>query len=98
MELTVPFEDNMEIAAELKRTKYEQLVEETKKSHWNTMIWTVEVGCRGFSGSSLSRFIKELGYGGKEKAKIIKKVEAEAENASHMLWNWSHMKEWGNSE
>ena len=97
MELTVPFEDNMEIAAELKKTKYEELAEETKKSNWNTVVWTVEVGCRGFSGSSLLRFLKELGYNGKKRTQIIKKVEAEAENASHMIWNWSHMQEWGNS-
>ena len=98
MELTVPLEDRIEISAELKKSKYEQLITESAKSKWKTIIYTVEVGCRGFAASSLSYFLKDLGYVGKEKTKIIKKVEYEAERASNNIWNWSHMKTWGTEE
>ena len=98
MELTVPLEDRIEISAELKKSKYEQLITESAKSNWKTNIYTVEVGCRGFAASSLSYFLKDLGYVGKEKTKIIKKVEYEAERASNNIWNWSHMKTWGTEE
>ena len=95
MELTVPLEERVELSAEMKKSKYEELISESAKSRWKTTIYTVEVGCRGFAANSLSNFLKDLGYRGKEKTNIIKKVELEAEKASNRIWNWSHMKQWG---
>ena len=48
MELTVPNEDRVEVANEMKRMKYATLQVEGKKRGWTVEIWAVEVGCRGF--------------------------------------------------
>ena len=95
MELTVPGEDGVEAAAHRKKTNYAPIVERSNRNGYRTSLWTVEVGCKGFAASSLSRFLKDMGYIGKRKSLICKKVEEIAEDASHKLWSWSHMKVWG---
>ena len=97
-ELTIPLEERMEVSAEMKKSKYEELISESARSRWKTTVYTVEVGCRGFAANSLSIFLKDLGFTGKEKTNIIKKVELEAEKASNMVWNWSHVQQWGSEE
>ena len=95
VELTVPTEDRIEISGEIKQTKYAELLESMKSNGWKARIWTVEVGCRGFAARSVLQFLKDIGYDGRKKKMIIKKIEEVAEQASHKIWNWSHAKAWG---
>ena len=95
VELTVPTEERIEIAGETKRLKYEKIVIEGKKNGWRVRCWAVEVGCRGFPAVSMSGFLKDLGYTGREKRKIVEKLGSTAESASRSLWKASHYKEWG---
>ena len=95
IELTVPTEERVEIAGELKRSKYEILSSEGMKNGWRVKCWAVEVGCRGFPAVSMSRLFKELGMKGSERKKVTEKLGNIAEEASRSLWKASHHKNWG---
>ena len=98
VELTVPNEDRIEVSGELKRLKYEQIAQEGRKNGWRVRIWAVEIGCRGFPAVSMSTFLKDIGYRGGMKKKVIEKMSKVAEEASHSLWKASHYKSWGGKD
>ena len=95
MELTVPNEERVEVANEMKRTKYATLQVEGKKRGWTVQVWAVEVGCRGFPAGSMAKFLKDLGISGEKKKAILRKVGESAERASRWLWRCSSRLEWG---
>ena len=90
VELTVPMEDRIEVSGELKRNKYERIVSEGRQNGWKVRCWGVEVGCRGFPATSMSSFLKAIGYPGGERKKVVEKIGSIAENASKSLWHASH--------
>ena len=47
-ELTVSWEEYITLANEKKRSKYQQMVEQSQQKSWKIYYDTVEVGCRGF--------------------------------------------------
>ncbi|XP_078619211.1 uncharacterized protein LOC144886452 [Branchiostoma floridae x Branchiostoma japonicum] len=65
VELTVPWEENMQSAYERKKLKDPDLTDESKQSGWKVLLYPVEVGCRGFPGSSLARFYREMAIANK---------------------------------
>ena len=93
VELTVPMEDRIEISGELKRNKYEKIVTEGRQNGWKVRCWSVEVGCRGFPAISMSAFLKDIGYPGGQRKKVVEKIGNIAENASKSLWKASHYKQ-----
>ena len=96
IELTCPTEDRVEISSELKRTKYEDdLAKAAKMKGWNTLIYTVEVGCRGFPARSMVKMLKEIGYKGRQKKMILRKLGTIAEECSLTIWKSSHFRSWG---
>ena len=95
IELTVPTEERIEIAGELKRAKYEVLVSEGRRNGWHVRCWAVEIGCRGFPAVSMSRLLKELGFVGGERRKMMEKLGGLAEEASRSIWRASHYTNWG---
>ena len=97
IELTVPSEERIEIAGELKMTKYAILQEEGKKNGWKVRLWAIEVGCRGFPAASMSTYLKDIGVEGGERRKQLKKLGEVAESGSRSIWGWSHYKNWGSS-
>ena len=96
VELTVPSEERVEVSGELKKLKYEELAQEARLNGWGVRVWAVEVGCRGFPASSMASFLKDIGYQGAQKKKILEDIGKEAENASHSLWKASFFEKWGN--
>ena len=74
IELTVPNEERIEVSGEIKRMKYEPIVQEGRKNGWSVRIWAVQVGCRGFPAVSMSTFFKDLGYKGAEKKRAIERI------------------------
>ena len=94
VELTVPNENRIEVSGEIKRLKYEPIVQEGRRNGWRVKVWAVEVGCRGFPAVSMSSFFKDLGYRGSEKTRAIGRLSKAAEEASHSLWRASHFKQW----
>ena len=95
IELTVPNEDRIEISGEIKKAKYEAIEVEGRQKGWRVRIWAVEVGCRGFPASSMTSFLKEIGYKGKERKRVLDEIGQTAESATHSIWKWSQMKNWG---
>ena len=95
MELTVPNEDRVEVANELKRRKYATLQVEGKKRGWTVEIWAVEVGCRGFPASSMAKFLKDIGISGEKRRGILRKVGEAAERSSKWLWRCNSRLDWG---
>ena len=95
IELTVPSEERIEVSGEIKKTKYEAIAIDGRQKGWRVRIWAVEVGCRGFPASSMASFLKEIGYRGKEGKRVIEEISKAAEMASHSIWKWSQIKNWG---
>ena len=94
VELTVPSEDRTEVSGELKRSKYERIAQEGKQKGWRVRIWAAEVGCRGYPAVSLSNFMKEIGYQGRQKKIEINNIGKTAELASQSIWKAIHFKNW----
>ncbi|KAJ8415032.1 hypothetical protein AAFF_G00007300 [Aldrovandia affinis] len=95
IELTVPWEEGLEAAYERKMAKYADLVAECRESGWSVRMYPVEVGARGFVGSSTSRLLRDLGLRGARLSKSTKELSEEAEKASHWLWLRRRDKTWG---
>ena len=86
IELTVLWEENIEVASERKLEKYQELVEQCKVNKWWTASYPIEVGCRGFAGRSVCRVLSCLGMIGGKKRRAIRAISESAENASRWLW------------
>ena len=95
VELTVPYEDRMEVAHELKRSKYQELKESCERNNWSVAIWPVEVGVRGFISSSIYQVLKALAITGKKRKECIKAMSKEAERCSRILWSMHRVPNWG---
>ena len=95
VELTVPWEGGLEAAYERKRAKYSDLAAECREAGWKTVICPVEVGCRGFVGSSTARLLRDMGCTGAAHRKAMKELAEEAEKGSFWLWLRRKQKSWG---
>ena len=76
----------MEEASECKELRYADLASETTQRGWNTKVYPVEVGCRGFVASSTIRLLKDLGIHSQALRNTIKSVSEEAERSSRWIW------------
>lgn len=95
VELTVPWEGGLEAAHERKRAKYSDLAAECREAGWRAVTYPVEVGCRGFVGSSTSRLLRDMGATGIRHRKAMKELAEEAERGSYWLWLRRKAKNWG---
>ena len=95
IELTVPSEEQVELSGELKKAKYEELRREGERKGWKVRLWTVEVGCRGFPAASMAAFLKDIGIGGGERSRSLKRIGEAAERCSKAIWSWSCIPGWG---
>ena len=86
VELTVPWEDRIDEAHELKRAKYEPILSDAQRNGWTTHNFPIEVGCRGFAGRSITRLLKSLGMQAREVKKACLSISAVAERCSKWLW------------
>lgn len=51
----------MEVAFERKKEKNTELSSACSQAGWRAFVCPVEVGCRGYTGTSTQRFLKSLG-------------------------------------
>ncbi|XP_063051962.1 major histocompatibility complex class I-related gene protein-like [Engraulis encrasicolus] len=84
VELTVPWEEGCEEAYERKATKYQQLAQDCRDKGWQTWLFPVEVGCRGFPSRSAWNFFSAIGLDERSKKKTVRRMGEEAEH-SHSL-------------
>ena len=86
VELTVPWEANLETAYERKREKYEPLRAECEDRGWVCKVLPVEVGCRGYIARSITSYLRGIGLTGREQRKATKELQLAAETASSWIW------------
>ena len=85
MELTVPYENRIEVSKEMKREKYQKIVDAGESKGWKVTLWTVEVACRGFPGISLIDYLRDIGFSGAERTKQLKWMGEIAQSASNFI-------------
>ena len=61
IELTVPWESRIDEAYERKKLKYSELRDDCRDKGWYVWCYPVEVGCRGFVGTSTIRALRQIG-------------------------------------
>lgn len=62
---------------------------------WRAFIYPVEVGCKGYTGTSTQRFLKSLGITGSKLRKTLKDLAEEGEQGTIWLWLRRKDKVWG---
>lgn len=87
VELTVPWEEGCEEAAERKKAKYQQLVQDCRDKGWMAWLMTVEVGCRGFPAQSARNLLTKVGLRGHLRKAAIRRLGEASERASCWLWH-----------
>ena len=86
VELTVPWEERVDEAYEIKKTKYEDLANICRDRGWKTWIFPVEVGCRGFPSQSVWKMMGAAGIKGRTRKSAVHVLGKAAERASSWLW------------
>ena len=72
VELTVPYESRMEEAHTYKMEKYLNLTKELRDAGYKAVVMPVEVGARGFIGSSVYDLLTKLSICGNKRTKALK--------------------------
>ena len=90
IELTVPWEDNMEWAFERKAARYAELKGQCEDKGWQCCVAPIEVGCRGFVSRSVLSLLKRLGLRSKATQQLVKSLQESAESSSSWIWLGRH--------
>ena len=86
VELTVPHEDNISSMHGRKDNRYEALVGECEEAGWKSTHSPVEVGCRGFIGTGITKWMRVAGLCPKKENISTKALQQTVEKASHWIW------------
>ena len=86
VELTVPYENRMEEAHAFKEEKYQDLRRDLEREGYSAYILPVEIGARGFSGSSAYSLLSKLSITGKKRTLALRTLNETAENCSRWIW------------
>ncbi|GFR84506.1 reverse transcriptase [Elysia marginata] len=87
VELTVPYESRMEQAHTYKEEKYLDLAKELEESRYRAKIIPIEIGARGFAGSSAYDLLSKLSISGNIRTKTLKLLAETKENSSRWIWS-----------
>ncbi|GFO37666.1 reverse transcriptase [Plakobranchus ocellatus] len=87
VELTVAYESRMEEAHAFKEGKYLDLTKELKKDGYEAKVMPLEIGARGFVGSSAHGLLSKLSIGGNKRTKALRLLAETAENSSRWIWS-----------
>ncbi|GFO17485.1 reverse transcriptase [Plakobranchus ocellatus] len=87
VELTVPYESRMEEAHAFKEGKYLELTKELKKDGYEAKVMPVEIGARGFAGSSAYGLLSKLSKSGNKRTKALRLLAETAENSFRWIWS-----------
>ncbi len=60
-------------AFESKSERYKGLVQDCRDKGWETWLYPVEVGCRGFPAQSAWKLMTEVGLRGTERKKAVRR-------------------------
>ena len=87
VELTIPFESQLEQSHDYKTSKYEDLKKELEKEGYSLIIKAVEIGARGFIAGTLYQFLGQIGINQRNRSKSMKCLTEITENCSMWIWN-----------
>ena len=87
IELTVPYESRIEEAHGFKMEKYADLARDLREAGLQTSVFAVEVGARGFVGSSAYDLMKRLSISGKSRNRALRAMGEAAEKSSCWIWS-----------
>ncbi len=94
VELMGPWEEGCEDAAERKKGKYQQLVQDCRDKGWTTWLMTVEVGCRGFPAQSAWSLLTKVGLRGHLRKAAVCRLGEASKRASCWLWHKRDCTSW----
>ncbi|XP_053403064.1 uncharacterized protein LOC128558219 [Mercenaria mercenaria] len=83
VELTVLWEERADEAYELKKRKYQDLAHTCRDRGWKTLVFPVEVGCRGFPPQSVWRMLGAVDIKGRARktaAHALRKAAVQRES------------------
>ena len=86
IELTVPYEDNIDSAADRKDERYQVLLDACEVAGWQAAHYPIEVGGRGYTVHRLRSWLLSISLCHQEANTIMKNVSETAEKASHWIW------------
>ena len=87
VELTVPWEENMEESFERKKLRYDNLRMECEDKGWACQVMPIEVGCRGFIGRTTTSYLTRLGLTNRARWRATQQLQTAAERASSWIWS-----------
>ena len=87
IELTVPYENRIDHQHQYKTSKYSDIAPELQKDGLRSKVLAVEVGARGFVGTSMYTALTQLGVRGRKQTKAMKLLAEKAEQSSSWLWS-----------
>ena len=94
IELTSPWEENMAMWHDQKKTDYTQLRLDCENKGWKVYPLYVEVGCRGHVSQSFHYMCKVLGFSKQEEKELKFCVEKTAQQCSHAIFCHRYQKVW----
>ncbi|GFO10342.1 polyprotein [Plakobranchus ocellatus] len=71
----------------LQGRKIPGLDKRTKKDGYEAKVMPVEIGARGFVGSSAYGLLSKLSIGGNKRTKALRLIAKSAENSSRWIWS-----------
>ena len=94
VELTLPWEERCQSANELKTAKNTDLQTLCKERGWQTWLFQVEVGCRGFPAQSVWTTLSSQGIVGRQRRAAVTALGQAAERTSSWLWLKRDQENW----
>ena len=86
VELTIPWETNIDDAWLRKDSRYGPLVESCEDLGWEAHCLPIEVGARGFVGHRAHALLRQLGFTSKKRKDLIRRMQETVEKASYFIW------------
>ena len=86
IELTVPWEDRMDLSNALKSDRYLDLTMDLEARGYGVHLFAIEVGARGLVGKSTYAFLRAIGFSNRQTKHFVKELSEVAESASHWIW------------
>ena len=86
VELTVPWEENMHDANLRKRIRYENLSKMLTDLSWDVHLFSIEVGSRGYVGTSTNILLSKLGISSVDRKALRSKISNISLHCSYVIW------------
>ena len=98
IELTCPAEEGIEAAQVRKQARYLPLMNNIAIiSSWKPLLFTLEVGVRGFIATSTQQVFQKLGLPRDDVSRLLKKLSATVAKCSHTIFLAANSKSWDNN-